>query len=586
MFKSKGKSKNKSYNTSSLNRIILMMVTGAILIQGVLWLADSVYLFTTKIEEIKQIQTDYIKAELKERVASVIDYSDYRSQETETFLREALHSRTYEAYALMQNIYENNKAVKTKEEITKMMKDALREIRFNEGRGYYFIDSLEGDVILYPVYPESEGQSLIDLRDDNGNYAVQDEIKLVKSKGEGYIEGFWKNPNAGDDKTYKKITFVKKFEPYDWYLGCGDYLDEITKDIQKEVLAYVDSIQYGENNAQYVFLHNYEGVELANGVYPELVGNNYYELEDIKGAKVYQDQINLCIESGGGYLTHYWPMTTGDGYYKKLTYVAPLPKWNWVIGTGMNVSDVDELIADRESELKRFIWLRLTVILVVLSILIATSLFYIKMFMEKIKKNFSVFRDYMISANRDLVKIDSDALDYKDFSELAEVTNSMTERINHLLHYDELTGIYNRRYIMETFDNVLLKSPKKTGIIVFDIDYFKRVNDKFGHEAGDQTLLIIAKTIKNNLPDQTFVGRFGGEEFIVVLPETSMEETIVVAEKIRSSIEMLHIEMIKGNITISGGVAHSSCFEKDELFRCADKNLYKAKASGRNRIES
>ena len=70
------------------------------------------------------------------------------------------------------------------------------------------------------------------------------------------------------------------------------------------------------------------------------------------------------------------------------------------------------------------------------------------------------------------------------------------------------------------------------------------------------------------------------------LPETSLEETIAVAEKIRSGIEMLHIEAIKGNITISGGVAHSSFFDKEELFRQADKNLYKAKASGRNRIES
>ncbi len=585
MIKKNLKTKDKHYNTASLNRIILMMVTGAILIQGIIWLVDSIYLFNAKIEEVKQIQTDYIKAELKERVASVIDYSEYRSQETETYLRESLHSRTYEAYALIQNIYENNRDSKTKEEITEMIKDALREIRFNEGRGYYFIDTLEGDVILYPVYAESEGQNLINLKDDDGNYAMQDEINLVKSMGEGYIEGYWKNPNAGDDKTYKKITFVKAFEPYGWYLGCGDYLDEITKDIQKEVLAYVDSIQYGEENEKYVFLHDYNGVELANGVYPELVGNNYYDLEDINGSKVYQEQINMCMESGGGYLTHYWPNPNSEGYYEKLTYVAPLPNWKWVIGTGVDVSYLNQMIENREAELRQFIWKRVLIILIVLTFLILMSMHYIKVFMAKIKKNFSVFRDYMISANMKLIKIDIDTLDYTDFSELAEVTNSMTERINQLLHYDELTGIFNRRYIMDTFDKVLKKAPKETGIVVMDIDYFKRVNDQFGHEVGDHTLLIIAKTIKNNLPDQAFVGRFGGEEFIVVLPNTSLKGTVEVAEKIRVSIETLVIDEIMGSVTISGGVAHSSSWGKDDLFRQADKKLYLAKELGRNRIE-
>lgn len=585
MFTRKTKTKDKPYNASSLNRIILMMVTGAILIQGVIWLMDSIYLFNSKIEDVKQIQTEYIKAELKERVASVIDYSDYRSQETEVFLRESLASRTNEAYVLMQCIYDNNKDIRSKEEITSMIKDALREIRFNEGRGYYFIDTLEGDVILYPVYPESEGQNLIDLKDDHGNYVMQDEIELVKAWGQGYIEGYWKNPNANDDKTYKKITFVRAFEPYGWYLGCGDYIDEIEKDIQEEILAYVDSIQYGENNEQYVFLHDYNGVELANGVYPELVGNNYYDLEDIKGSKVYQEQIKLCIESGGGFLTHYWPKAHEEGYYKKLTYVAPLPKWNWVIGTGVDVSNLDQMIKNREKELQGFIWERILIILTVLVLLVVVSMFYVKGLMAKIKKNFQVFRDSMISAKMKLVKIDVDSLDYADFSELAEVTNSMTERINQLLHFDVLTGVFNRRYIMETFDNVLKKSPDETGIIVFDIDYFKKVNDQFGHEVGDQTLLIIASTIKNNLPESAFVGRFGGEEFIGVLPSTSIQDTIDVAEKIRMSVETLYIEAIHGSVTISGGVAHSSQWEKEDLFKQADHKLYQAKELGRNRIE-
>lgn len=579
------KKKNKAYNTVSINRIIFIIVTSAILLQGSLWLADSVYLFRLDMEKINQIQTEYIKTELKERVDSVLDYTDYRSQEIETILKEELHSRTYEAYLLMNNIYENNKDTKSKEEITEIIKDALREIRFNDGRGYFFIDTLEADVILYPVYPDNEGKNLINLQDANGNYILKEEIQLVRSKGEGYIEGYWKNPSAGDDKTYKKITFVKAFEPYGWYLGCGDYVNEITKEIQKEIMTYVNSIQYGEDNAQYVFIHDYSGVELANGVYPEMIGINNYELEDINGAKVLQDQIKICIEENGGYLTHYWPREDRGGHYKKISYVAPLHKWEWVIGTGVDISKLDQLIDEQTNQLRIFIWQRVFVILLVLGILISISMFSVKKFMSKVKKNFDIFRDYMISAKIKLVTIDVDSLDYVDFSELAEVTNSMTERINQLLHFDELTGIYNRRHIMEIFDNILSDSANEAGIILADIDFFKKVNDNFGHDVGDETLVIIASLIKMHVTNIGSVGRFGGEEFVVILPYMSLEETAEVADKIRKNIESHYIESIDGYVTISCGVAHSLNWQKKELFKQADNKLYLAKKLGRNRVE-
>ncbi|MCT4631130.1 MAG: cache domain-containing protein [Firmicutes bacterium] len=579
------KQNNKVTNTSSITLIIFMIVTSAILIQGIIWLVDSIYLFKSDIEEVSQIQTDYIKAELRERVSSVLDYSVYKSQEIEMVLKDNLKSRTYEAHGIMTSIYQNNKNNKSKEEIKKMIKDALRDIRFNDGRGYFFVDTLEGDVILYPVYPESEDSNIINLQDENGDYVVKEEINLVKSIGEGYIEGYWKTPNSSNDEKHRKITFVKAFEPYGWYIGCGDYVDEITKEIQNEVIDYVNSIKYSENNSQYVFIHDYEGWELANGMYPEYIATNNYELEDINGAKVLQEQIDICIESNGGYLTHYWPTVDGKSNYKKLTYVAPLPKWEWVIGTGMDISEIDAMIASKEKELESFIWHRILLILIILAALVMISMIQIKSFMKKIDKNFSVFRDYMISAEESLEPIDVEDLDYTAFSELAEVTNSMTERINQLLNYDELTGIYNRRYFKDEFQKAIIKYPDETGIVVMDIDHFKKVNDQYGHDIGDHTLMIVAKLIEENTPNNGFVARFGGEEFIVFLTDVTKEDAIEVAENIRKKIENKYIEAISGNVTISCGVAHSMDNEGHELFKEADNKLYIAKESGRNRTE-
>lgn len=578
--------KDHPYNTASIKRIIVMIVTSAILLQGAIWLMDSIFVYQSDVEEVRQIQTNYIKAELKERVASVIDYSDYRSKKIDAVLRNKLQSRTYEAHTLMASIYENNKDTKSKPEITAMIKDALREIRFNDGRGYFFVDTLEGDVILYPVFPDSEGSNLLQLQDEKGHYAMKEEIELVQSAGEGYIEGYWKNPNANDDKPYKKITFVKVFEPYGWYVGCGDYIDEMTKEIQEEVLAYVESIQYGEDNAQYVFLHDYKGVELANGVYPEIVGVNHYALEDSHGSKVYQEQITICKEEGGGYLTHYWPRPEGQGQYKKMTYVAPLKQWEWVIGTGVDVTAIDEQVIFKQKALKIFIWQRLLIILVVLGIIVTVSFFQVKQFTKKVKKNFSVFRDYMISAEKELQAIDVENLDYVDFSELAEVTNSMTGRINQLLHFDELTGLYNRRHLKDIMEGALRDFPSDLGIILMDIDFFKKINDNYGHDVGDESLRLIAGLIKDNTPSNGAAVRFGGEEFVVVLADITREETVEVAECIRKKVAGYYIETIETYITISCGVAHICDWDKEDLFKEADKKLYLAKESGRNRTEA
>ncbi|MGH4120795.1 cache domain-containing protein [Clostridium sp.] len=107
-------------------------------------------------------------------------------------LRTNLKAKVEEAKSIINSIYNTNRDTKTKEEITELIKSALRDIRFNNNRGYYFIDTLGGDVVLYPVYPESEGGNIINLQDDLGNFALQEEIGMIKEKSHGFIERFWK----------------------------------------------------------------------------------------------------------------------------------------------------------------------------------------------------------------------------------------------------------------------------------------------------------------------------------------------------------------------------------------------------------
>lgn len=177
---------------------------------------------------------------------------------------------------------------------------------------------------------------------------------------------------------------------------------------------------------------------------------------------------------------------------------------------------------------------------------------------------------------------------------LTESSDSIEELIscmNERVVKDELTGLYNRRYINERLPidiNYSKISNLPLSIIMIDIDFFKKVNDKYGHVIGDKILIdfsnLILKSIRNN---SDWVGRFGGEEFIIVLNGTDSKNAYLVAENIRKLVEnkTFNYDGIEINITASFGVYGTN--DKDmsisDLLSKVDKNLYKAKNSGMNR---
>lgn len=158
---------------------------------------------------------------------------------------------------------------------------------------------------------------------------------------------------------------------------------------------------------------------------------------------------------------------------------------------------------------------------------------------------------------------------------------------------DNLTYLYNQRYFYKYLDRKAEEysvRPGKMSLIMFDIDFFKRVNDEYGHVTGDQVLKEVAMIIKNNVRKNDIVSRYGGEEFTVVLPDTGAEEAYVIAERVRVKVED-HIFAIDQNnirVTVSGGISEYPRIASSitELVNYADRAMYVgAKFNGRNKIK-
>lgn len=179
-----------------------------------------------------------------------------------------------------------------------------------------------------------------------------------------------------------------------------------------------------------------------------------------------------------------------------------------------------------------------------------------------------------------------------DHLSMAQANLKLRERLHHLSVRDGLTGLFNRRYLEETLRSEIRRADRKgsfTGVILLDVDFFKKFNDTYGHEAGDVVLIELGKLLVSKVREEDVVCRYGGEEFVVILPDSPLEQVGKRAELIRKSVaEELKINYHgqQFNVTISVGVAdypiHGS--NSDDVLNAADKALYQAKAAGRNRV--
>ncbi|WP_456480342.1 GGDEF domain-containing protein [Nautilia sp.] len=170
--------------------------------------------------------------------------------------------------------------------------------------------------------------------------------------------------------------------------------------------------------------------------------------------------------------------------------------------------------------------------------------------------------------------------------------NSEIEEYSAKAYQDVLTKTLNRNFLEEKADELFIKfelSKKPVGIIMLDIDNFKKVNDTYGHDVGDMVLIKLAETIKTDIRKEDLFIRYGGEEFLIILPNSNIENTYIVAEKIRKHIEDITLEIGHKHLKFTISLGISEIREGDisifDAIKRADINLYEAKRNGKNRVE-
>jgi diguanylate cyclase (GGDEF)-like protein len=174
---------------------------------------------------------------------------------------------------------------------------------------------------------------------------------------------------------------------------------------------------------------------------------------------------------------------------------------------------------------------------------------------------------------------------------MLEEQKELVKKLETLANTDSLTGVWNRRYVLNLAEQETQRCQRYNrplSVLMIDIDHFKCVNDTYGHAIGDEVLIMMTETVMNYLRTVDVLGRFGGEEFVALLPETDSKAAVITAERIRENIEKMTIpingKLVSITVSIGVGSYQKNDTSIDLIIKRADEALYQAKNQGRNQV--
>jgi two-component system cell cycle sensor histidine kinase/response regulator CckA len=432
-----------------------------------------------------QMRADYIarqKQIIKQEVNRVVDLISYEKTQSEILTRKKIKSRVYEAYSIAQHIYQQNKTAKSQAEIQKMILDALRPIRFEYGSGYYFATRLDGVEMLFADKPEMEGLNLLDVQDTRGQYVIKDMVAMAKRSGEGFYEYHWTKPDSvGND--FKKISFIKRFEPYDWFIGTGLYVDDVEGQIKANLLSTISRIRFGKEG--YIFINRLNGDALVSNRKLFSGTKKLWEVFNKHPEKmkdIFDKEYHAALKPQGDYIYYsHVKLTTPNKESPKASFIYGIPDLQWLVGAGVYLDDVETDIAVMQTELNDQIKEKMFYsILIVMGIVALFFLFFSRL-NRGLKNDLNLFVSFFNRAAHSDEEIDRETIKFVELDQMAEYANKMlTDR-----KQAEDALLEKERFLQNVFDGI------QDGVSVLDPELnIIRVNQCMEKLYGDHKPLI------------------------------------------------------------------------------------------------
>ena len=518
----------------------------------------------------------------------------------------------------------------TDEEAKRAAVESIRKLRYRD-KEYFWINNLEPRMIMHPTLPALDGHNLTDYKDQNGVPLFRNFVEVAKKRGGGFVEYMW--PKPGEKAQVSKISYVKLFEPWGWIIGSGIYLDDVSSDVMTlRIISTAGAILFAILTLSMAYVIG-RGItqrlaKVIGGLKEIASGKGDVDLTkriaitSIDEIGILSNEFNGLMESISS-LTNFkkvieeddtiedvysriWDIFNRefgfdsciiyevDMYHNSMKPVYPLLVSDENIPCNPDILATSELCKARKTGH------------------LVNSMTYphiCKQFLtEDGKEHYCLPMSIgggtvgvvQFVVDRPVERARREEIERRGFKAEQYIKEALpvieTKRLMNTLRdsalTDSLTGLRNRRFLQECAESMCASAQRRgkiIGLLMCDLDFFKQINDSYGHQAGDEILRLTAKTLRESVRTADLVIRFGGEEFLIALIDIQNGEGLDVAEKIRMNLAKQEFRLPDGRSihkTISIGVSEYPNDAESfwQAIKFADVALYRSKEGGRNRV--
>ncbi|WP_345979189.1 methyl-accepting chemotaxis protein [Sulfurimonas sp. HSL3-2] len=413
--------------------ITILVVTAVVMVQSI----SSIYsLSEQNIQKYKEEAYKNKEIELKNYVSVAVKsidsfYQRTSSEKIKKEVEESLQVQTDFLFSILEKEYEENRGKMPKEKLAKRIKNIVSSVRYDNGN-YFWINDTAPKMVMHPMKPALDGKDLSEFKDPNGVYLFNEMAKVAKQKGKGIVEYSWAKP--GFDKPQPKVSYVRIFKPFNWVIGTGAYVSDVTAKMQQEALVTISEMRFGKSG--YFWINDTTPKMVMHPIKPELDGKDLSQMQDANGMYLFKEMADIAVKNGSGMLQYFWAKPGFDKPQPKMSFVELFKPWGWVIGTGEYIDNIETKIAQMREEATQEV-VATTTKMILISIVIAVIITLVVSFIAK--------RNILNPIN-DILHVTSD---------LAEGEGDLTKRIS-IKSNDEIKDIakYMNQFIEKVHSSI------------------------------------------------------------------------------------------------------------------------------------
>ena len=295
---------------------------------------------------------EYLKSQVQTAIGVLAKaYKDAHDPEKlKAVYREPLQNAVNTAFSIIASVEkENNLSLSQKQRKAAALIKALRY--GPENKDYFWINDMHPTMVMHPYKPKLDGKDLSGFKDPNGKKLFVEFVNTCRESGEGFVDYYW--PKYGADQPQPKLSFVKLFKPWNWIIGTGVYMEVAESRLQANSASIIENLRYGPENKDYFWINDTRPAMIMHPYKPQLNGKDLSASQDPNGKKLFVEMVKVCKENGEGFVDYHWPKYGADEPQPKVSFVKLFKKWNWIIGTGVYMDDIEAIVAARKAETEK-----------------------------------------------------------------------------------------------------------------------------------------------------------------------------------------------------------------------------------------